>query len=63
MNIDEHGEEILETMWIKTQEEKITPKAEEFQQKALRAAHRGRLDGLRRRRQLVAHRKRLARSP
>jgi DtxR family transcriptional regulator, Mn-dependent transcriptional regulator len=31
MNIDEHGEEILETMWIKTQEEKITPKAEEFQ--------------------------------
>ncbi len=31
MNIDEHGEEILETMWIKTQEEKTTPKAEEFQ--------------------------------
>ena len=30
MNIDEHGEEILETLWIKTQEEKQPVNAEEF---------------------------------
>ncbi|MEN8614747.1 metal-dependent transcriptional regulator [Dehalogenimonas sp. THU2] len=31
MIIDEHGEEILETLWIKTQEEKTRAEAEEFQ--------------------------------
>jgi len=31
MNIDEHGEEILETLWIKTQEDKIGVNAGEFQ--------------------------------
>jgi DtxR family Mn-dependent transcriptional regulator len=30
MNIDEHGEEILETLWIRTQEQKSAAKAEEF---------------------------------
>jgi DtxR family Mn-dependent transcriptional regulator len=30
MNIDEHGEEILESLWIKTQEEKSAVKAGEF---------------------------------
>ena len=30
MNIDEHGEEILETLWIKTQEEKKPVEASEF---------------------------------
>ena len=36
MNIDEHGEEILETLWIRTQEQKSAANAEEFHaQKAL----------------------------
>ncbi len=30
MNIDEHGEEILETLWIRTQEEKAVARASEF---------------------------------
>ena len=33
MNIDEHGEEILETLWIQTQEKKTSIKADEFQAK------------------------------
>ncbi|AKG54232.1 iron-dependent repressor-like protein [Dehalogenimonas sp. WBC-2] len=33
MNIDEPGEEILETLWIQTQERKVDTKADEFQAK------------------------------